>query len=159
MSKKWYAERISTGQLSDKSIFQLFKINSNQLLLSTRVQLCVFNSPIFTGLKGHIYSVQNNAPVELIATSSNSFDAADISTQANGIREIYFEFNPPKGIKLNGSTFYALVLSATTYVGDETTHIGWVKAWPQPAYPTNFTANFENLLSAPKTLALFGAST
>lgn len=150
MGHRVWADRFESGQLSNTDMFQTIKLGDNKIVIAIRTWLVIYNSPTFTNLKMHIYSNEvvstDNTPRVLLATSTNSFNLSDITTYANAKREVYFKFN---FVPFKDQDLYNLVMSADGYVYSESSHLAWVKGWPDPVYKTSFTPTFENLLIAP----------
>lgn len=157
MSYRVFADQIYSSDLTDKSCHQRFILGSNCLLLSIRLSLVLYNAPEIVGLRANIYSSRSEIPNSLLHTSENKFETSDISTEDNAVKEIFFEFKKPDGVKLSGLEEYCIVLSAESYTGNATSHIAWVKQWPTPTYRENFDPTFQNLLTSPRTLAFIGA--
>lgn len=152
-----WGDRMSASDLTAPNAYQLIQPHSDMLLRAVRTKVLLFNGPAFSNLKLSLYSVYNSLPAALICNSSNSYAKADVSAHDNACREIFFEFNPPHGRELVASEIYALVLSASGYSGDETSNLGWKKAWPDPSYALNFTPTMEHINTAPYDLTLIGA--
>lgn len=154
---KVYGNPIYTADISNKATYQRFKLPSDFLLLSVRMGMIYYNSPVFTDLKLSLYSDNSQSlPGGLIAESSNSVTSSDVSTLAYADKEIYFEWNTPHGIHLQGEQWYHLVLSSASYVGNENSHIALKKSWPSHPHE-NFTPTLENLAVAPWEFSFIGA--
>lgn len=147
-----------TSDAVDNNVFQPIKMNSNIILKAFRVWVIFYDNPSFTNLRMKIYSDRTTPlahnPGKLIATSTNSFTKNEISTYANAVREIYFEF---PDINLQGETWYNLVLNMDDYapVGDE--HMAWRNAFPDPVYATNLVIASSELNAFPFTVYAIGA--
>jgi len=157
MGWKVWAEVWKTGELSNANKFQSIKFNKNLILRALRTWIVVYNDPIFTNLNAKIYSNEiintMNAPKKLLYTSSKSLSKSQIITLENGIKEIYFEFNY---VPINGDDTYNIVINGTDYVYGLGSHLGWVKAWPDPIYREGYTPTYENLLVAPYQVYAIG---
>jgi len=155
MARTYYGDPFETAELtSNQNKYIRFKPNSNIVLKALRTWL-IFNdyTGTLTALVGKLYSDRGGLPGALIASSTNSFNKADIITLASGIKEIYFNFN---NLPLHSSSYYHLVLSASAYTYSDASHIAWRKAWPDPVYRTGVNTNFEGLGNAPYTLSIIG---
>lgn len=159
MSYRVWGDRISTGDFVALSAFQVIKLNKNFVILAAKVSLIVYNSPVYDFIRGNLYTVVNGKPESLICTSDNIFKPADVCAVANGVKEIYFTFKSPYGVRFSGLDQIAFVLTASGYVGDANSHLAMQKAWPDPVYKLNFTPTLENLPVAPRRIALIGART
>jgi hypothetical protein len=155
--RRYFGRRLTTSDLASGSVqvAQKFSLSGDRLLLVARVWLIFYNNPTLSSLALKVYSDRNGSPGKLLATSASRKKAALI-TEANGAREVYFEFNAPSGIMLSSGTSYHLVLAAEGYAGDEVSHIAWRKAWSDPVYGP-YTATFENLAVSPYALTLVAA--
>lgn len=151
-----YGDRLVTGDLSGTATSQRFKLDTNRLVLAIRTTLIVFNSPVLLGLTLHIYADRGGSPGALLFSSSDSYDLADFATQPHGIHELPFEFNAPHGVNLNSAEYHHLVWNASSYVGDENSHVALKKDWPAPIN-TPRVVTLESLGSAPYELAFVGA--
>jgi hypothetical protein len=138
-----------TGQLANKEIYQKITFHKFLEVRALKIWVVLVGSPTITGLRMNIYSndVQTSGPGAVLATSTNSYDTADIlTTYTNGVKEIYFEFNP---LLVHASDSYHLVLSADTYSYTGSNQLAWKNVWPDPIYQTNFTVNGNNYLVSP----------
>jgi hypothetical protein len=155
---KVFGDRFSTGDLSAQDAYQLFKISQDMLLLAARLEIVVFNSPSFSNLNASIFSVKNNLPDTLICTSDNSFSLTELTSQAYALKEIFFSFRGPNGQMLSSNEFYAIVLNATSYVGDENSHLAWKKGFPDPTYLLNDPISLEHLQICQRQVAFIGTN-
>lgn len=150
---KVYGNPILTADAS-AGVSQRVKFNSDVILKACRVWLIVYNNPSFTSMNMKIYSDRGGSPQKLLYTSTNSLTKAQIVTLANGIKEVYFEFDPQH---FDGSDYYHFVLFGTGYTGTSSAHLAWKKAWPDPVHNANYTASVENLGIAPYAIYFIGA--
>ena len=150
MSWTVYGDTYTTGQLSSLAVFQPIKFTSDMLVKAMRIWVIAVGAPVLTGLKMNIYGndEQTSTPSLLLSTSTNSWDMATILTsQVNGVKEIYFEFDP---LTVKGTAIYNLVLSATSYTPSGSNEFAWRTVWPDPVYTTNYTVTGNNFLASPK---------
>lgn len=157
MSWDLYGDVILTADIAALSARQKFKLTNNTLLLGLRAWLVFFNDPALTSLSMSIYSDSAGSPGTLLATSA-TITKASIITDLNGVKDVPFSFNSPKGVPLKSGTFYHAVLNANGYTGTSSSHIAWKKAWPDPAYTTGLgTIEVKGLGLSPRSLSFVGA--
>jgi hypothetical protein len=143
MSWRLYGERIETADMSGTPrVFQSVTFPKSKLIKAFRTWIIFYNTPVFTALTFKIYSSLSNAPGQLLYTSSKSYSPSDISTQAYGAVEIYFDFTNP--IFLRKDT-YQLALSASGYVGTASSHLAWVRGIPDPNNAIDVSVNTKNI--------------
>lgn len=139
-------------------MFQTIKPVDDIILRAVRTWVVVYNAPTFTNLSMKIYSNNtesgSNAPGVLLHSSTTQWNLADLTTEDNAVKEIYFEF---PDVSLNGVDEYNFVVSADTYVYLESSHLAWRKAWPDPVYRAAYTPSRVNMGRAPFELYLVGA--
>jgi hypothetical protein len=150
-----YADSYATSELTDTSKYQPVIFNKHLVLKAVRTWLVNYNNATFTNVSMKIYSDNSNAPKKLLYTSSNSPTKAEIFTDTNGVREFYFDFSTLP--TLEADTRYHFVINASGYTGSESSHLAWLKAWPDPYYRTNLSVTFELLHTAPYALYFIGA--
>lgn len=158
MARTWYARQYDTGELTYSTCYQSFTPNDNISLKAIRLSLIIYNNPTLTGLQAHVYTSRSSLPYALLMSSTNTYTKNQITTYDNGAREIYFEFTPKH---LLSSETYFVTLSATSYTGTDSSHIGWVIAFPDYLYSvtgSNNTFQTKNLGYYPQTLSLIGAT-
>lgn len=152
-----FADNWETGELTNTNKFQTLQFGDDIILRAIRTWIVVINDPVFTSLNMKLYSNElisgDNTPKQLIATSTNSLTKAEIHTLANGVKEIYFEFNY---IPVNGSTLYNLVINGAGYTPTENSSLAWMKAFPDPVYSGGYTPTMETLPYAPYQLYAIG---
>jgi hypothetical protein len=156
MSWRVWGEQLYTadfsGSLPVRSMPVVFDRDIS--LKAVRTWVVTYGSPVFTQLQLRLYSNQNAAPAQLIATFDKVWTLAEIQTGlSSALKEIYFDVAKPLSLK-EGDTYH-LALWATGYTGTENSHIGWVAAWPKPPN-TGFTATIENLAIAPYAASFIG---
>lgn len=128
---------------------------NNQIMLACRSWFIFYSSPVFTNLKMRVYSNDGGAPGEVIATSTNSWNAADLYTQAHAVKEMYFDFDYPT-FKIDD--LYHFVPYADTYTGTINSHIAWKNTFPDPPYKAGLTLTYEKLLIYPYDLTIIGSA-
>jgi hypothetical protein len=151
----FYGDGFDTSEMTDTSKSIRGRPNQNLVLRAARTWL-IFNNYTgsFTNLQMKIYSDRSTSPGALIATSTNSWTRAEITTLNSGVKEIYFEFDD---ISLRSNGFYHFVLNCSSYTATSTDHVAWRKGWPDPVYRTGWSQTFENLGVAPYFLTIIGA--
>lgn len=156
MSWRVFGERIETADMSAPfRVYMPVEFNSDFLLKAIRTWFVIYNDPVFTSIEMRIYSNRSNAPGKLITTSSNVQLKADVHTEDNAAKGIYFEWDTPKSFEA-GDRYY-LVPFINGYTGTEASHIAWVKAWPHAVYTTGLSNDYESLGIDPYHVAFIGA--
>ena len=145
-----YARPLESGDLNSTNQFQPLIMPSDTVVRAFRTWIVYYGDPTFTNLKMKIYAndTADDTPTVVIATSTNSYNLADIKeTYSYGIKEIYFQFSD---VALKGADKYHLVLAADTYSPTtDVSYLSWRVAWPDPVYDKNFTVSGTNFLTAP----------
>jgi hypothetical protein len=154
MAWRVYGEQIGTASLTS-GVSQRVQFNSNIVLRACRIWLIFYNNPALTNLTMKIYSDDRGVARKLLHSSTTTLTKAQIITLANGIKEIYFEFDYPA---FDADDIYHFVLTGTGYTGTDSTHIAWKHAWPDPVYTTGWTPSLMNLEVAPKAIYFIGSS-
>jgi len=145
----------TTAELTNSTHTARCKMNEHTVLRAVRVGITVLNNPTFTNLSMKIFSdKEDDTKGGLIATSTNVITKSEITTLANAIKEIYFEFND---VLLHGSLYYHFGLTGTGHSFSPTSTIAWKKAWPNPIYTLNLTTTLVSSGTAPFDLHFIGA--
>jgi hypothetical protein len=154
MGWKVYGERLLTADLtSNLRVYQRVNFNSDIILKACRVWLIAYNDPSFTSLTMDIYSISGTTPKKLLHSSTNSVLKADMLTDTNGVKEIFFNFNSPT---FKGVDTFGFVLRATGYTGTTSTHLAWKKAWPDPVYRLNVPVGLHVVGKSPYDIYFIG---
>lgn len=104
----------------------------HRVMTHCQTGVCFSNVGAFSSLCLKLYSDRDGNAGALIATSTNSYNKADVlETYDNGIKFLVFTF---ENISLNKDTYYHFLLSASGYTFSESSFMGWIKAWPDPVY-------------------------
>lgn len=144
MSWRVYGEIFETADMSGAPrVFQPFIPAKNQIVKAIRTWVIFFNSPVFSGLTMKIYSNYSNAPVSLLWTSDRSLIPADFSTEAYAAKELYFDFENPIFLRKNDT--YHVTLSASGYTGNSSSHLSWMRGYPDPNNEIDVTVNQVNI--------------
>lgn len=153
---KVYGNILETAEINgtDKSQAMKIKMNSNSIVKAIRTWFVFYNDPVFTELRLRIYEDQGGVAGKLIATSSNFFAPADVQTDAYAHKGLYFEL---PDIALKATQFYHVLPYAVGYTGNDSTHIAWSKAFPDPEYRDGLSLTFESMHVSPYRLAIVGA--
>lgn len=153
-----WGERYDTADMSNTRVYQPAQFPKNYVLLGCRIWVIAYNDPVFTSLHMKIYSDNNGVPKKLLHTSTNVQLKADIHTLDNAAKEIWFDFDkiPVRGEPTLASNKYHFVLNGSGYTGDETSHLAWMRGFPNPVYrPAGF--GYNDLLTSPLTLYFIGS--
>jgi len=150
MTWRVWGERMDTADLSGTTKAQKFRLNADapMLLLAIKTWIIFYNDPALTSLSAKIYSDLSDSPDQLLYTSA-ALTKAEMITLDNGAKEIYFAFNAPHGVLVSHTDWMHLVLSGSGYTGSSTSHIAWMKAWPNPSLDTGYTPTATNASTAP----------
>jgi len=155
MGWRVWGERIDTADFSGTPrVFQPVKPNDNIVLLAVRTWVIFYNNPTLTNLTMKIYSNSGGSPLKLLHSSTTTHTKAAMITLANGIKEVYFEFS---NVPLKSTDTYHFALAGSGYTGTGTTHIAWMKGYPDPIYKTGITTSFEFLVRAPYQMSIVAA--
>lgn len=150
-----YGDVLYTADFAAADKAQKIVLDEDYYVLACRPWLIFFNNPTFDSLLMKLYSERDGAPGDLLFTSS-SLSKADIIAEANGLKELYFEFNAPFGVPIQGGRNYYISLSGSGYVGDDSSHIAWKKAFPDCPVDTDQELDYAKVLVAPRQLTLIG---
>lgn len=127
-------------------VYQPMVLSKNRIVKAFRTWVLVYNSPSFTTLSLNVMSNLGAIPGQVIFTSENSYVLNDIATDAFAVKEIFFDFINP--IFLRKGTYH-LALNATDYVGDSSSHLGWVRGTPDPNNQIDVSNNTQNIARMP----------
>jgi hypothetical protein len=156
MSRKFIARPIPTsGNTDPPEITQAFNVDNRFVLRAVRVFVLEYNAPIYTSISAKLYAVRSSGATKDIATSTNSFPAAQVSTLDHAHKELYFTFSNPV---LQADTDYRIGLIIAGYTGTQASHLAWASSWPDPIYRTGLTVNQAKGGIMPLSLSLVGSS-
>lgn len=156
MGYRCWGERFLTANFSGTPVHsQRLEMANDTVLKAVRSRFVIYNNPTFTLLSMKIYSDVDGNPGQLLYTSSKTWIKSEITSYDHGAIEIYFDFDsePP----LAAGMVYHLVPWLTGYTGDGTSHVAWVKAFPDPYYDTGLTVEHVELATLPYVVGLIGA--
>lgn len=154
MGWRVWGDSYSTAALTDKSMYQQVTFQNNYIIRGVRTWLVVYNDPAFTSINMKVYSNEGGLPRKLLYTSSNVLLKADVHTLANGVKEVYFDFD---NASFRSGDSYHFVINAVGYTGSDTSHLAWMKAFPDPVYQTGLTISFSGLLTFPYQIYFIGS--
>jgi len=153
-----YGDDLTSGDLTGVTKFQPVTFGQDLVLRAVRTWVIVYNDPVFTSLNMKIYSNDNSSgshtPKKLLATSTNVQLKASVHTEANAVKELWFEFDYPV---FNGADIYNIVINGVGYSPTPTSHLAWMKGFPNPVYSTGYTPSMITLPYAPYELYFIGA--
>lgn len=136
---------VKAEELLADRIYQPIKFHRNLSLRAIKTQVVIYNNPSFTNILMELYSSKNKTLIK----QSSSLTKAQVHTLSNAIAEIYFEFDD---ISVKDLETYYVSLLVSGYSGTSTSHIAWVRSFPDPIYTTNVTVNE----TAPMKLGVIG---
>lgn len=135
MGARVWGEPFYTSHFSGSPVFYQPVVPGNDgenfVLKGVKTSVIMYNNPTITSLEMRIYSNQSG-PSKLLYTSSNVQLKSSITTLANAIKEIYFDFDMLPNFDKDDT--YNFVLWANSYTGDSSSHVAWKKAVPDSAY-------------------------
>jgi hypothetical protein len=152
-----YGEQIFTADVAGSTPvhFQKFKLPSDFVIACIRARIEIFNNPSFSTAQMRIYSNRGNNPISLLFTSL-AVPKESIHSLNYARKEVPFIFNPKPMLK--GGDHYHAVLWLNNYTGNENSHVAWIRGFPDPINPTNYTTTGEKIAVAPFEIALFGGA-
>lgn len=151
--KTWYGKVIENGELYNGTTSYKVTSNKNIALRAVRTWLIVYGSPTLTGLKMCIYSDRGSVGAKLYE-STNTLSKDQITTANYALREVYFEFEDPNIVGVDG---YYYSLEASSYVASDTNHIAWVVGVDN-IYDTDISITATKISSLPPLISFVGAS-
>jgi len=157
---KVYGNALMTADIdgTTKTNAMKVKMNADTVVRAVRTWFVFFNDPVYTELRFRLYEDQGGAAGKLIATSTNALTAATIfiddATNTSAMKGVYFEF---ADVALKGTNFYHVLPYATGYTGNDSSHISWVKGWPDNEYRAGLTLSYEEIQVSPYRFAVIGA--
>lgn len=155
MGWRVFGERLDTADMTPPyRVFQPLTFNSTMRLKAIRTWFSIYNNPTFTDISLKLYTYRNSAPDILISTSSNSVAKASVHTLSNGMKEVGFYWTNPLAFHSGEQVAVVPVLSG--YTGTSSSHVAWVRGYPDGIYKTNVSQVWANLLTRPFSLYLIG---
>lgn len=156
----WGDPWLTTAQMTDTTLFQTVQMNSDVILRAVRTWIIYVANPTYTSLSMKIYSNEvvsgNNTPRKLLHTSTDVRTPAEIkgaTDLANGVREIYFNFDD---VNLRGADKYNFVINASGYTPSGNSHLAWMKGFPDPVNATGYTPALQKIGIAPYQIYFIG---
>lgn len=139
MSWKVWGERCMTADFAGNlRVRQSVYMNRDVNLKAVLAWMIFYNSPVFTSLKIEVYSDRSSgSPGTLLGTLTCPYTLAEITSQSHAARQV--PFIASNAIPLKADDLYHLVFGGADYLGDETSAIYIMKAYPAPIYTTGFS--------------------
>jgi hypothetical protein len=148
-----FGERYETADMSNTRVHQPTTFGQDVILIGCRVWFIVYNNPPFTSLSMKVYSNNAGSPKKLLHTSTNTQAKAAVHTLDHAVNEFWFDF---ASIPLRGGDTYHFVVNATGYTGTESSHLAWMRGFPDPVHrPSPF--GYVHAGVAPFTLYFIGS--
>jgi hypothetical protein len=92
-NRRHFGKPFLAGEMANTNMSVRFKADSNKVLRALRTWLIFKNyTAALTNLKGKLYTDRDGSPGELIATSTNNFQKADLLDtpgEASGVRSLF----------------------------------------------------------------------
>lgn len=151
-----YGEVLSPSDIDGTTlrVAQKVTFNANVVVKACRAWFIVYNNPTFSTLGFDVYADDNDSPgAFMFSTTTRS--KAELITLNNGIKEAYFELNDEAFTGTDSYWFAPKVTGA--YVGNETSHLAWKKAWPDPVYRTSVDSGATMIAVAPYDIYFIGS--
>ncbi len=161
MGWRVWGQPYASGELSNTSYYQPFRMNADTIVKTVRTWFIVYNDPVFTSLTAKIYATDDQIedgtypPTKLLYTS-DSRTKAQIHNADYGARETWFEFSPT--VPLEGNTWYALVINGVGYTPTSSSYLCWMHSYPDAVYDSNYTATRYNVNKSPFQIYFEGAA-
>ena len=140
------ADMVGTPTISQKVL-----LPNDCVLKAVRAGVIQYANPAWTNLTMKIYSDRSGVIGKLLHTSTTLVLKAAFSTLDHAYKETYFDFDYPV---LKGGDSYHFVLSASGYTGNDSAHLAWRTAYPDPVYRTGFTPTAANADNHPLDIHL-----
>jgi len=155
MGWRVWGEQLTTADFSGTPrVYQAVKFNSDIILRACRTWIIFYNDPAITSVQMRIYSNNGGVPGKLIHTSTNTLTKAECITLQNGVKEVYFDFNFPV---FKAEDTYHFVLWGNGYTGDSTSHVAWMRGFPDPVHTAGISAGYQYLLRYPFQIYFIGS--
>lgn len=146
---------ISTAEMGTTAISQRIITPPKRILLkAVQAHVIFYGDPVFTALSMRLYHDSAGSPGALIAETFSK-SKAELITLDHGCKFIGWEFD--KAIPMQLSTAYHFVLFASGYTGDDTSHIAWKYAYPDPQFEGGLTLDAAHADNHPLELTMVGA--
>lgn len=160
MTWRVYARPWETSELTDSSVYQPIKFPYNMTVRAVRIRLVFIGDPTFTSINCKVFknatTTANPEPFgSALFTSSDSRTKAElVLLQDHGIKETYFEFDD---VTFRKGVWYHFVINGSGYTYAESSHLAWMKVFPDPYYPASYTPNAITIGSCPFAISFIGA--
>ena len=129
-------------------------MNTNTILKGMRTWVIFVNDPTLIDLSMNIYTDEAGEKGKLLTSSTNSLTKAQMITDTNGVKEIYFNFDD---FPMDADIEYQFGLTGTGPSFTASSYIAWMVAYPDPVYRTGLTVNFHLITTAPFVMYFIGA--
>jgi hypothetical protein len=90
----------------------------------------------------------------LLATSDNTQLKADITSEDNAFKQIWFDFSPEVSIRA-GDTYHVVLNWTGAYTFADDSHVAWAKDFPQPINPEGYTPDMITIGVCPYAVEFF----
>jgi hypothetical protein len=154
MAKDWYGRALIGSELTGTISYQPIIGNSNIHLRAVKILVMIYGNPTISQLTAKIYSDRIGVPFKELHQSTTFYEKSQITTENNGLKEIFFEFND---VSIQANTKYHVVFQANGYNGTDASHMALMTYFPDPAYIDGFTNNQTKLSVMPIHIVLIGA--
>lgn len=149
-----FGDDFSTAAMTDKSMFQKVTFDRNYIIKGVRTWLIFYNDPTITSVNMKIYSDEGGSPRKLLATSTNTLTKAQMITLENGVKEIYFDFD---NFPVKQDNNYHFVINGVGYTGSASSHVAWMKGFPDPVLTQTPAVSYANLLTCGYQIYFIGS--
>lgn len=155
-----WARPFESGQLSNTTYRQPFRMNTDTIVIAVRTWFVVFNDPTFTSLNAKIYATDAQVedgtfPATRLLHTSDSRTKAELFTLPYGVKETYFKFEPTA--PLQAGTWYNLVINGVGYAPTSSSYLAWKHSYPDPVLQ-GYTPARETINQSPFQIYFIGAN-
>lgn len=143
---------ISTAEMATAipSIYQRFRLPTTKfdsLLHGVGLGVILYGDPAFTNLYAELWADRDSAPISLLATTETVYTKAQLLTQyTHGYKYVGMKFQKP--VQLKAGTYYHIALRASGYTGNDSSHLAWRHAYPDPQYSAGLGFTVEAIKAA-----------
>ena len=149
-----YGDRYTSTGYNDFEMLQPVVMNKNAIIQYAKAWIIAYNDPTFTNMTMKIFAYNNAVKGKLLYSSTTTLTKAQIITLANGIKEVYFEFDNET---LHKDNTYYFALGGSGAVFTASSHVAWKKAWPDPIYRTGTAMTYNSAGRDPYELYFIGS--
>jgi hypothetical protein len=146
---------ISTADVAGSSpvLSMPFTPTKDTVLHVIRTWVTWTGAPVVSNLQMRVYADRSGSPSALLWTSQ-PLPRASFVDNMHGAKEVPLVFSPKPWLKQGVK--YHLALWPNGYTGTESSHLAWMRAFPDPAYTSGMSVNGAKLATLPFAVAFIG---